>query len=235
MRVLRAWPTATIWLDTEPEALEAVRRHLETYKIGREVEVEDVSAERAILSLIGPRAPSVAGIARPLARARQRDRRRVGGVECLAVGTDGGIDLICAAARPGRLRDALLAAGRRRGRAPRRPRSSGSRPAARASAPRWAPRRCPPRPASSSARSASPRAATSARRRSPASTTSGKPNRHLRGLRLSGPAERRRRRCALGEKEVGAARQLLRLPRPRPDRAGDRAPRGRARRRARRR
>ena len=62
----------------------------------------------------------------------------------------------------------------------------------------------------------------------------GRPNRHLRGLRLSAPAEPGS--GAAPRREGGrAARQRLRLPRPRPDRAGDRAPRGRARRRARRR
>src|SRR3954451_7919823 len=32
-----------IWIDTEPEGLEAARRHLQMYKIGREVEVEDAA------------------------------------------------------------------------------------------------------------------------------------------------------------------------------------------------
>ncbi len=62
----------------------------------------------------------------------------------------------------------------------------------------------------------------------------GRPNRHLRGLRLSAPAEPGAI-LRLGEKEVGRVGSLVRLPRPRPDRAGDPAPRGRARRRARRR
>src|SRR3954447_21265567 len=52
MRVLRAG-AEEILLDTEPEALEAVLRHLRMYSIGREVEVADLSGERAILSLIG--------------------------------------------------------------------------------------------------------------------------------------------------------------------------------------
>ena len=63
MRVVRPGSGPDLWLDTEPEALEAARRHLETYKIGREVEIEDVSAERAILSLIGPATGAVAGTA----------------------------------------------------------------------------------------------------------------------------------------------------------------------------
>src|SRR4051794_36380265 len=62
MRVLR--PSAEeLLLDTEPEALAATRRHLEMYSIGRDVKVTDVSEERAILSLIGPRAVEVAGTA----------------------------------------------------------------------------------------------------------------------------------------------------------------------------
>src|SRR3954452_10806784 len=47
MRVLRLSPER-IWIDTEPEALEAARGHLQTYKIGRQVEVSDCTAERAI-------------------------------------------------------------------------------------------------------------------------------------------------------------------------------------------
>src|SRR6478609_12041298 len=52
MRVLRP-AAAEIWIDTEPEAIAAARRHLEMYTIGRDVKVTDVSEERAILSLIG--------------------------------------------------------------------------------------------------------------------------------------------------------------------------------------
>ena len=53
------------------------RRHLEMYKIGREVEVADVSAERAILSLIGPRSAEVAGTAAlPENACEATDRRR---------------------------------------------------------------------------------------------------------------------------------------------------------------
>ncbi len=98
-----------IWVDTEPEPLPAVRRHLETYKIGREVEVEDVTEERAILSLIGPRSADLAG-APPLPEYAS-ETIPVGGTECLAVGTPDGIDLIAAADDAGRLRAALGDAG----------------------------------------------------------------------------------------------------------------------------
>jgi tRNA-modifying protein YgfZ len=117
MRVLRLAPDE-IWIDTEPEALAAARRHLETYKIGREVEVADLTTERAILSLIGPRSAAVADTA-TLAEHAIREVR-IDGVDCIAVGTAGGLDLI-AAARPARsgnpageasrLHEALIAAG----------------------------------------------------------------------------------------------------------------------------
>src|SRR5665811_1685363 len=108
MRVLRISPEE-IWLDTEPEALEAAKRHLEMYKIGREVAIADVTAERAILSLIGPRSVELAATA-PLPE-HANEAATVGGVDCLAVGAAGGIDLIAKAAEAERLREALLAAG----------------------------------------------------------------------------------------------------------------------------
>ncbi len=98
-----------IWLDTEPEVLEAVRRHLGMYKIGRAVELEDVTAARAILSLIGPRSAEVVG-APPLPEDAWV-ALGVEGVECLAVGTARGIDLICEAAAAERLHAATAAAG----------------------------------------------------------------------------------------------------------------------------
>jgi len=108
MRVLR--PAAEeIWLDTEPEGLEAARKHLQMYKIGREVEVADVSAERAILSLIGPRSAEIAGT--PPLPEHACELATVSGVECLAAGTATGIDLICEASEASRLREALSGAG----------------------------------------------------------------------------------------------------------------------------
>jgi tRNA-modifying protein YgfZ len=108
MRVLRP-NSEEVWLDTEPGALAASRRHLQMYSIGREVEVVDVSEERAILSLIGPRSVEVAGGAALPENACESTT--VSGVECLAVGTSGGIDLIAAAADSARLVEALLGAG----------------------------------------------------------------------------------------------------------------------------
>jgi len=109
MRVLRPGDGPELWLDLEPEGLEAARRHLQMYKVGREVEVDDLTAERAILSLIGPRAVELAGTAALPENACET--AVIGSAECLAVGTPAGVDLILPAAERDRVREALLDAG----------------------------------------------------------------------------------------------------------------------------
>jgi tRNA-modifying protein YgfZ len=108
MRVLRL-AADEILVDTEAGALPAARRHLEMYKVGREVEVEDVTEARALLSLIGPRSAELSG-APPLPE-HACEPLSVDGVECRAVGTALGIDLIAAAEDAERLRAALTEAG----------------------------------------------------------------------------------------------------------------------------
>ncbi len=100
---------AAIWIDTEPVALAAARRHLDMYKIGREVELEDVSEQYAILSLVGPRSVELAGS--PALPEHASEAISIEGVECLAVGTALGVDLIGPAADGERLRAALAAVG----------------------------------------------------------------------------------------------------------------------------
>jgi folate-binding protein YgfZ len=101
--------SGAIWVDTEPEALAAARRHLDMYKIGREVTLEDVSEQYSILSLIGPRSVELASS--PALPEHASEPVSIEGVECLAVGTALGIDLIAPAADSERLRRALAAAG----------------------------------------------------------------------------------------------------------------------------
>ena len=126
-------------------------------------------ATRAILSLDRP-AQRRARRHSPAARARQR----AGSARRLRVPRGGHQP----GHRPDRRDRRRRAAAARRSTPPalprsalRRSRSSASRPARRASAPRWTAARCPPRPASSRPRSTSRRAATSARRPSPDCTT----------------------------------------------------------------
>ncbi|MDX6636072.1 MAG: hypothetical protein QOF06_2275 [Solirubrobacterales bacterium] len=109
MRVVRPGEGPELWLDLEPEGLSAANRHLQMYKVGREVEVTDASGQHALVSLIGPRAVEIAGSA-PLPE-NFCEAVTVGGAQCLAVGTAAGVDLIVPAAERERVRDALLAAG----------------------------------------------------------------------------------------------------------------------------
>jgi folate-binding protein YgfZ len=198
MRVLRERADA-ILLDTEPEALAAVLRHLTMYSVGREVEVADIGNERAILSLIGPRSVEIAGTAALPPNACETTV--VAGVECLLAGSRDGLDLICPAEEAERLRGALLAAG-----AVAVAAEAAEILRIEAGVPRFgAEMGTETMPAEagivedavSFTKGCYIGQETVARLH-----YKGKPNRHLRGLRLSGPAEPGAA-LRLGEKEVG--------------------------------
>jgi folate-binding protein YgfZ len=108
MRVLRP-AVEELLIETEATALPAVLKHLTMYSIGRDVAVADVSAERTVLSLLGPRSAEVA--AAPPLPEHACEALAVAGTECLAVGTRDGIDLVCAAAEAERLAGVLRQAG----------------------------------------------------------------------------------------------------------------------------
>ncbi len=110
MRVLRL-AGDEIAIDLEPEALPAVSRHLDMYKIGREVEMTDVTADWELLSLIGPAAPSVTGSAPGLEHASAPIT--LAGSGCLAVSTALGIDIFAPVAGGEAVRAALVEAGAR--------------------------------------------------------------------------------------------------------------------------
>lgn len=198
LRVLRR-AEEEIWVDTEAVALPGVLRHLTMYSVGREVAVADVTAEEAILSLIGPRAVEIAGTAAMPEYANEA--ASLSGVEFLAVGTREGIDLVCAAAEAERLREALLAAGAV---------GVGAEAAeilrVEAGVPRFGTEMTSEtmpaeagivEDAVSFTKGCYIGQETVARLH-----YKGKPNRHLRGLRLSAPAEPGTA-LLLGEKEVG--------------------------------
>jgi folate-binding protein YgfZ len=95
MRVLHLH-AGEFWLDVEPETTARVLKHLRTYSIGREVEITDVGDLWVITSVIGPAAGRVAGFER-LAPEHAQGFRNWEGVEVLAVATDLGLDLITSA------------------------------------------------------------------------------------------------------------------------------------------
>ncbi|MGH2953269.1 MAG: YgfZ/GcvT domain-containing protein [Solirubrobacterales bacterium] len=97
-------------LVTEEVAGDAVLRHLDMYRIGRDASVEEITAERAIVSLIGPGAAEVAG-GGPLGPEHRHRQLELGEAACTAVATDLGLDLICPASALGDVRAALVDAG----------------------------------------------------------------------------------------------------------------------------
>ncbi len=109
LRVLRLGEDE-LWLDTDGRASAPVLRHLSTYKIGREVEVAEPDPGAAILALLGPAANEAAGIG-PLPREHDHREVELAGVGCRAVATDLGIELICPAARSADVSRTLVDAG----------------------------------------------------------------------------------------------------------------------------
>jgi tRNA-modifying protein YgfZ len=108
LRVLRTG-AEEIQVDLEPAPKDQALRHLTMYSIGRDVAVADATSDRALLSLIGPRAAEIASS--PPLPEFANERVTVAGIEALAVGTRDGIDLFTAAADRERLLAALLEAG----------------------------------------------------------------------------------------------------------------------------
>jgi len=109
MRVLRV-SGAEILLLLEEVGREAVLGHLRMYSIGREVEVEDRSDAHGLVSVAGPAAFELTGIA-PLPGEHAHSPARVGEVDVRAVRTDLGVDLLCAADKAEELLAALADLG----------------------------------------------------------------------------------------------------------------------------
>jgi folate-binding protein YgfZ len=108
LRVVRI-ASEEIQVDLEPEPRVQALKHLTMYSIGRDVAVADATEERALLSVIGPRAVEIAGTA-PLPEYAN-EPASIAGIPVVAVGTRNGIDLFCATTDRERLLAALLDAG----------------------------------------------------------------------------------------------------------------------------
>ena len=100
MRVLRG--ADRVWLDTEPGLQAILEQTVRMYGIGRDVRVEDVTVERAILSLLGPAARSTLDVEPPGV-----EHSFVEGEHGLYVTTHLGVDVICAASDADGVRAAL--------------------------------------------------------------------------------------------------------------------------------
>lgn len=191
MRLLRG--DGWIWIDTEAVGLPAIRHNVSTYSIGRDVRMQDLTSERAILSLIGPAARDALDTAPP-----DEEHAFVEGEHGIYVATDLGVDVICPAADADGVRAALgleqvseeaaeclrIESGR-----PRLGHEFGSETI--------------PQEAGLNERAVSFSKGCYVGQETVARLHyKGKPNRYLRGLRLSAPAEHGDP-ILLGEREVG--------------------------------
>jgi folate-binding protein YgfZ len=98
-------------LLTERVSLQALFDQIRRGAIGWDAQLHKRTRECGLLSLIGPRARAVAG-APDLPAAEHANRpAEVCGVPVLLIATDLGVDVLCPSEHTGRVRDALLAAG----------------------------------------------------------------------------------------------------------------------------
>jgi len=109
---------AELQLDTERVALQELFDMIRRFKVGYDVELHKRTVERGLLSLIGPESERVAGMggagdaSTTLASEEHANMPvEIDAIAALAIRTDVGVDLLCDAADTERLREALLARG----------------------------------------------------------------------------------------------------------------------------
>jgi folate-binding protein YgfZ len=100
-----------LFLDTEREALQELFTMIRRYKLGRDVELHKRTLERGLLSLVGPAAREVAGAAALGPSEHDSRRAELGGVPVVLVTTDLGVDVLCDSADTATVAAALQAAG----------------------------------------------------------------------------------------------------------------------------
>jgi folate-binding protein YgfZ len=100
MRVLRG--DGLIWIDLEMRSRDAMVRNVQMYSIGRDVHLTDASNAYAIFSLIGPAARDVVETAPP-----DVEYSWIEGEHGMYVATDLGVDVICRAVDAEGVRQAL--------------------------------------------------------------------------------------------------------------------------------
>jgi folate-binding protein YgfZ len=104
-------PVRELALDTERIALQALFDMIRRFKVGYDVQLHKRTLERGLLSLIGPRCQSLAG-AGSLANVEHANAQlQIGRISTLAVRTDVGVDLFCDSSETDSLRATLLGRG----------------------------------------------------------------------------------------------------------------------------
>jgi tRNA-modifying protein YgfZ len=98
-------------LDTERVALQALFNMIRHFSLGYQVELHKRTLERGMLSLIGPEAADVSGLEAVPAGENDHVTASVAGITVRAIRTDVGIDLLCDSAQTEALRASLIDAG----------------------------------------------------------------------------------------------------------------------------
>jgi tRNA-modifying protein YgfZ len=96
-----------LFLDTERVSLQSLFNMIRNYKLGRDVELHKRTVERGLLSLVGRGARAAAGAADLGSAEHDNAAGEIGGVPVRLVATAAGVDLICDAERTDDLKDAL--------------------------------------------------------------------------------------------------------------------------------
>jgi folate-binding protein YgfZ len=198
-------------LDTERSALQDLFNMIRRFKLAMDVELHKRTLETALLSLIGPEARRIAGATDLPEIEHANAPGEIGGHPVRLVVTDAGIDVLCAAERTEGVRGALEAAGA----------VVVSEPAAEvlrveSGRPRWGHELDDgviPQEAGLNERAVSFTKGCYVGQETVARLHyRGKPNRHLRGLRLSELVESGTP-IRLGEREVGRVGSAAASPR----------------------
>ncbi len=109
MRVLRLG-AGEILIEVEPQALSAATRHLQMYSVGREVEVSALEGSIGLIAVAGPATASLTGLP-PLAAENDHTEVELDGSPARAVRTAAGLDLIAEASELSDLERALESHG----------------------------------------------------------------------------------------------------------------------------
>jgi len=188
-----------LWLDTERASLQALFDTIRRAKIGYAVELHKRTLQQGLISVVG--SPPID----PGPDEHDNARGEVGGVPVVAVRTDVGVDLICDAERIGELRAALGL-----------PEVDAEVLRVEAGRPRYGidlDESVIPQEAGLNARAVSFTKGCYVGQETVARLHyKGKPNRHLRGLRLSEPVPTGTP-LVLGEREVGRVGSVVDSPR----------------------
>jgi tRNA-modifying protein YgfZ len=195
-----------LWLDTERVALQALFDSLRRGAVGWDAQLHKRTLEQALLSLVGPGAEQAVG--GPVGPEHANRRAQLGGADVLLVATDLGVDVVCAAEDADRVRGALDV--------PEVPEAAAEVLRVESGRPRYGidlDDATIPQEAGLNDRAVSFTKGCYVGQETVARLHwRGKPNRHLRGLRLSAPVASGTP-LLLGEREVGRVGSSVVSPR----------------------